>query len=254
MDKIFKTSFLISILFIFGCNNSDEQNEMQQLDCLSTGLQNGVVAFYPFNSGSINDESGNNNNLTNTTSASATADRNGNPNCAYQFNSTNDEFLSFSNPTFLNDIQNGGFSISLWYLLEAEGGGILISRGNEFGNCNGAIGEWSLYISDNNWPHFAINSYKIEAVTSIDSEPLNEWHNIVVTSNLIDLKVYQDGALIEDNEFVICNSIPPTSSLNTGDLFIGELITGKLDDIIIYNRILSETEITELSNITACCN
>ncbi|MDO1502561.1 LamG domain-containing protein [Winogradskyella maritima] len=253
MDKILKTSLLISILLIFGCNNSDEQNEIQQLDCLPTGLQNGVVAFYPFNSGSINDESGNNNNLANTTTASATIDRNGNTNCAYQFNSNNNEFLTLSNPTFLNGIQSGGFSISMWYLSENEGAG-LMSRGNDFGNCAGGIGEWNLSLWDNNWPVFFINSYRSIGVTpNPEIVQLNEWHHLVVTSDITDLKIYQDGILIEDNENVICNS-GPTPSLNMGDLFIGEFLSGKLDDIIIYNILLTQTEITELYNLTPCCS
>ncbi len=135
-NQLVKLTIFVSILLFFGCNNSDEQPNILLQDCLTTNLQNGVVAFYPFNNGSINDESGNNNHLSNTTTANATVDRNGNLNCAFQFNSGNDEFLTFINPVFLNDLQNGSFSISLWYLSENEGGGLL-SRGNDLGNCAG---------------------------------------------------------------------------------------------------------------------
>ena len=94
--KIFKSSLLLSILLAFSCNSSDEQIERQLVDCLSIGLQNGIVAFYPFENGSIDDFSGNNNNLTNSTTASATMDRSGNANCAFSFNSTSNEFLEYS--------------------------------------------------------------------------------------------------------------------------------------------------------------
>ena len=70
-----KLTIFVSILLLFGCNNSDEQPNILLQDCLTTNLQNGVVAFYPFNNGSINDESGNNNHLSNTTTANATVDR-----------------------------------------------------------------------------------------------------------------------------------------------------------------------------------
>ncbi|MEZ4803011.1 MAG: LamG domain-containing protein [Gelidibacter sp.] len=248
-NLIFK--ILVSALLFLGCSDSDEQPNIQQLNCLTTNLQNGVVAFYPFNNGSINDESGNNNHLNNTTTASATVDRNGNPNCAFQFNSSNNEFLTFTNPMFLNDLQDGSLSISLWYLSENEGAG-LISRGNDLGNCAGGLGEWNLSLWDNNWINFHINGYRIIGVTpNPEVVQLNEWHHIVVTSDITDLKVYQDGVLIEDSELVICG---PTPSLNVGDFFIGAGLTGKLDDIIIYNNILSQTDITELYNLSPCCN
>lgn len=252
-NQLVKINIVVSIFLLLGCNTSDEQPNILLLNCLSSNLQTGVVAFYPFNNGSINDESGNNNDLTNPTTASETEDRNGNPSCAFQFNNSNNEYLTFANPIFLNDLQSGSFSISLWYLSENEGGGLL-SRGNDFGNCAGGIGEWNVSLSDNNWINFHINSYRTIAITPNPSViQLNEWHHLVVTSENNDLKVYQDGVLIADFESVICGS-GPTPSLNIGDLFIGEFLKGKLDDIIIYNRLLTETDITELYNLSPCCN
>ena len=252
-NQLVKLTIFVSILLLFGCNNSDEQPNILLQDCLTTNLQNGVVAFYPFNNGSINDESGNNNHLSNTTTANATVDRNGNLNCAFQFNSSNNEFLTFINPIFLNDLQNGSFSISLWYLSEIQGAGLL-SRGNDLGNCAGGRGEWNLSLWDNNWISFHINGYRIIGITPNPAVlQLNEWHHLVVTSDNNDLKVYQDGVLIADSESVSCGS-GPTPSLNVGDLFIGESLSGKLDEIILYNRLLTQNDITELYNLSPCCN
>lgn len=42
--------------------------------------------------------------------------------------------------------------------------------------------------------------------------------------------------------------------INQGDLFIGRLYNGLIDDIIIYDRVLTPAEITELFNLPACCS
>jgi hypothetical protein len=38
-----------------------------------------------------------------------------------------------------------------------------------------------------------------------------------------------------------------------GDMFIGTAYTGRIDDILIYNRELSALEVTELFNLEPCC-
>jgi hypothetical protein len=43
----------ILALAIFGCG----ENEKFSIDCLPSNLRNGVIAFYPFNNGSLMDES-----------------------------------------------------------------------------------------------------------------------------------------------------------------------------------------------------
>jgi hypothetical protein len=83
----------------FACKKSEN---LVTFDCIPAALQSGVIAFYPFNSGALTDESLNANDLTNPTTAVPATDRNGNTDCAYQFdNSAGDnEFLTFANPTF----------------------------------------------------------------------------------------------------------------------------------------------------------
>lgn len=92
MKKLNQIGIVVLLLLIISCEKSEENTTNQNLNCLSTGLQNGVIALYTFGNGSLNDTSGNNYNLTNSTTASASIDRAGNPNCAYQFNNANSEF------------------------------------------------------------------------------------------------------------------------------------------------------------------
>ena len=94
--------FLLSALLFFSCDEDDQFTT----SCLPANLQNGVIAFYPFNNGALSDVSSGGNDLVNTTAASAAADRNGNANCAFQFDNTQaaEEFLTTTNTNFLNGL------------------------------------------------------------------------------------------------------------------------------------------------------
>jgi len=53
--------------------------------CLPEDLKQGIILFYPFSNGSINDMSGNEHHLMKTGNCMSTVDRNNNVNCAYLF-------------------------------------------------------------------------------------------------------------------------------------------------------------------------
>ena len=245
-----KQILLFLILVNISCSKSEKQTQQQavNLNCLPSNLQTDVIAFYSFNSGSLNDTSGNSNNLTNSTTAIPGVDRDGNAGCAFHFNNVNNEFLKLNNPTFLDNLQSAQFSVSLWYKSEIQGGQLL-SRGNDFGNCHGGIGEWHLALWDNNYPIFFINGERNIATTA--TYQVNEWHHLVVTNNVNDTKIFQDGVLLGDNEFTVCTT--PGQSLNVGDLYIGEYFKGTIDDIIIYKRELTLSEIGQLAALNSCC-
>ena len=100
--KIKKIFFLILSIGIFSCKD----NEQFKVDCLPTNLQNGVIAFYPFNGGSLDDKSTNSNNLANPTTAIPSTDRGGNADCAFYINNskTEEEYLTATNSIFLNGL------------------------------------------------------------------------------------------------------------------------------------------------------
>ncbi len=100
--KFTKILIGLMVLCILGCNKDEEVN----LDCLPSNLQNGVIAFYPFNGGSLLDESAASNDLTNPTSAVSTTDRNNNSDCAYLFDNRQptEQFLTRTSTDFLNGL------------------------------------------------------------------------------------------------------------------------------------------------------
>lgn len=233
---------------IGGCE-SDKSTQIEA-SCLPTSLQNGVIAFYPFSNGSLNDNSGNNYNLTNTSTASSGTDRAGNPNCAFNFVSANGDFLKYTNPTFINDFQTLPFSISLWYKSLSSATGdfeLLIGRDIPL-HCPDTQGQWSVALYDLRNPVFGINEYSLWYDVTVVTTP---WKHLVVTCQGTNLKLYINGTLTTQSAGTGCDTSFPTT--NTGDLFLGANFMGLLDDVIIYDHILTTTEITQLYNLPACC-
>lgn len=235
------------------------------INCITSALQKGLLAFYPFNNGSLNDESGNNHHLSNTTAAFASADRNGNSNCAFQFksNAQSKDFLNTSNSLFLNKLS--AFSISLWYQpLDAlrEGGvyELLLGRGDDKGSCPDRRGEWSLGLYDCRRAVFGHNnSVWVKNLTnpfnSCEAEIkawTGKWYHVVATFNNGSYKIYSNGNLDEsENGNAQCTNLHFAQDI--GDLVIGRAFTGKIDDILIYNRELSAQEVTDLFKNEPCC-
>ena len=77
--------------------------------------------------------------------------------------------------------------------------------------------------------------------------PLNEWHHVATVFNGSTLKCYYDGALIGTLPMVM------TITADTRPLTIGadvpgilEIFYGKIDDVCIFNRALTDADIVQL--------
>lgn len=257
-----KLTYFILMLAVLGCTK--DTLDVFDVNCLPNNLQNGVIAFYPFNDGSLHDQSSNNNDVVNQTMAKPSQDRNGNPNCAYAFDNSkaNEEYLTTTNTEFLNGLDE--FSISVWYqpIDTTRAGGefeSLVSRGNET-RCPNKRGEWSVSLYDCRRAVFGHNnSVWANTVTSFSrgcegevAALTGKWHHVVGIKNGDNYKIYFDGHLDEsDNGNANCTR--PYLAEDIGDLFIGSSYTGKIDDILIYNRELSQAEIAELFELASCC-
>lgn len=248
--KNLKIVFPFALLILFtACRKCDDIEK--EIPCVPSSLINNVIAFYPFTNSSIDDFSGNNNHLTNSTTASSTTDRNRNDNCAFEFDflSGTNEFLSTSNTADLDNLIN--FSISLWYQpLEQRNSGfyeLLIGRGLDFEqwnlglyDCRKASFSWTSSVWDND-PNFDCGT----------SDLNNDWHHIVATfdDSTKVMKLYRNGILQETSD-VIYNQ----NANHIEDLFIGNEFTGKIDDIIIFDISLNQTNVDALLNTKSCCD
>lgn len=259
--KIEQVILVILIIGVLGCRADDKFT----VDCLPSNLQNGVIAFYPFNNGSLNDESPNSNNFTNTTTATSTADRNGNANCAFIFDNfqQDEEFLTTTSSDFLNELDE--FSIALWYQpLNSTIGGVSIqgmfSRGNDT-RCPNRMGEWSISLydcrravfgHDNSVWAFPVTDFADGCQGEVEAL-VDNWHHAVGVKKGDEYKIYFNGSLNEIDTGNANCGINAQLAEDIGDVFIGYNFTGKIDDIIVYNRALNDAEVTELFELGSCC-
>ena len=220
-------------------------------------LNNGLVAYYPFN-GNANDESENGNNGT-VNGATLITDRFGNPNSAYSFDGINDK-ITVINPSILNFTST--FSVSTWFNPGLSGipnvfYGI-ISRAGHTGHPNLStsfgwqIGRWT-----NDIRVHTMNIQNPLCENDVYTLPINQWYHLVMVFDLPNGFAYSylNGTLVNTSS---CPIVPIVAS--PYDLRIGveregtNYVCGKIDDIGVWNRALNPQEIQTLYNIDLCNN
>jgi hypothetical protein len=222
---------------------------------VNAGINDGLVAYYPFN-GNANDESGNGNNGVIHGSA-LTADRLGKLNSAYNFDGV-DDYLQISNSGSLN-FGTSDFTISCWINTDiypsypvalidkrtSPARGFVLYYNEVFGKTGIQLGNGSAYINFNSQ-----NTYSLQS---------NNWIHLLVSvdrNSSTGMKLYINGQLKDTFD---PTSVPGTLD-NLGDLLIGKnsisssfpYFKGKMDDIRIYNRALSASEIQQLYQGSPC--
>lgn len=205
---------------------------------------NGLVGWWPFD-GNANDESGNANNGT-VLGPVLDNDRFSNPNSAYSFKSNN---INCGSNAIL-DLDN--LTISAWI------------------NADTIIPDWQTIVCKfeaNPWGSYGIYLFdkkisayfqtdttfsSFEEVRSNISISTNNWYHVVASHDtLTGIKLYINGVLDSalNKQFHILNC--PTDSLRIGSQGLSysfPLLGGKIDDIGIWNRALTPTEVTDLYN------
>jgi len=239
----------IPFFILLSCQNNNKLDS----DCLSSNLNDSIIAFYPFNEGNLSDESSNNNDLNNPTTATPTEDRNGNTNCAYLFNNSglNKEYLTSTNTNIFNNLNK--YSVSIWY--EPHDPNIigstiegLLHRGGVETQCADRMGEWSIGLYDSRRAVFGHNN----SVWASESSLIDNWNHIVAIKNENEYKIYWNGILEEfKTGNANCSNLQEVQDI--GDLFVGREFKGKIDDIIIYNKALSDSEVMQLYELDPCC-
>jgi len=199
---------------------------------------NGLVGWWPFN-GNANDESGNGNHGT-VNGATLTTDRNGQSNRAYSFDGVNDN---------INPLQNNlpfgasARSVSVWFQ-RIGSGGCLFSYGTANTGNAYMIAVGSNIIANQGWtsPDFPV-------FPSVN----NNWNNVVCTFDGTSSKIYYNGILQGTGNMSALNTIFNSFYFGTRVLNDMDFFNGNIDDIAIYNRSLTQEEITALYTSTPPC-
>jgi hypothetical protein len=211
---------------------------------------NGLVAYWPFNGNAI-DESGNGNNGNNF-GATPTTDRNGSSNSALSFNGLNN-YISVPYSSTIGVQQE--ISVSFWVYFNGGSCGPRIMQCPPWGQCGGYTIATS---STSNSSRYFYTNFEncTSAVVSGSSPSLPglSWHHVVWTASGLTgvSRMYFDGVLVDTD---ITNSFFTSINYLNRPLTIGNIdpnscdwFGGYLDDIGIWNRILTPQEITNLYN------
>jgi hypothetical protein len=206
---------------------------------VSSFTQN-IIADFPFNGNAL-DQSGNGNNGT-PVGATLTKGRRGNENRAYYFDGESD-YIDAGNDASLTLVD--GYSISTWF----KSTGVntfqtIVSKGY------GEAGTFALTLYDAGGYQFIRFFIEDEAV--LGSIPINnEWNHVVLNmqTGTDNVKVYLNGDLYLTH--TTNNSLNATSTYN---LRIGNnqkdedyFFKGAIDDVKVFNKVLSFQEIQQLS-------
>lgn len=206
-------------------------------------LVDGLIAYYPFNGGSAADMSGNGNDGTIVGSLATTTDRFGTQN-AYLFDPG--EYISISENS--SQDLSGSFSISLWIKINSV-------SGDQFQYAFGNMplpnpGGFIFYLNNSVYPgviyYSSANGQWYNSAP--DSLGVGQWKHLAITSVYTGssryLKFYINGSLVETLNPTERGDISSDSGLKIGYNLSGV----SLDDIRLYNRILSDAEISDLAN------
>ena len=216
-------------------------------------INNGLTAFFPFK-GNANDSTRNLYLGGTVYGATLTTGRKGFDAC-YYFDGV-DDYIKVPNQTQLNT--SGDFAISVWTAVSStqigtEGINDIIRKWN--GDTEGypySISYLNTNADDANEDKFIYARYDGSACTNTPTSysPLvtnDEFSHIVLVKQGTTLKHYLNGTLIQ--EFTDNTSC---GTSNTADLTIGcrgnlvRYFKGKIDDIRIYSRSVSEAEVASL--------
>jgi len=213
---------------------------------------NGLVAYYPFD-GNANDASGNKSNGS-VAGTVLTSDRFGNINSAYNFNGTD----SFINAVIPNIPQNNSSrTISGWFKTDN-----VFSDPKKFETCifnYGALEKSkriSLYIYSKGYlepitgADFSSDDFYVDNYNYSN----NDWYFFTLTYNGTKLSLYVNGKFVSEkavalnttnNIFRLGETIPDVRN---------EWFKGTIDDVAIWNRVLTPQEISAMYTPAATNN
>ncbi len=210
-------------------------------------LSAGLVAHYPFD-GDSNDVSGNGNHGT-VFGATLVEDRDGKPDSAYQFDGI-DDYIEIPHSESVSLSFRATFSFWLYHQTQASGGFYsLIEKGDPERGGHSRYGMWLI----NDLVEICFQPTNNSFHNCLDSEfPLTaeNWHHIVGTHDGQTTRLIINGQPAGEHTFS-----RDTISRSGFQLFIGAdqyndpiiYLKGILDDIRIYNRVLTDEELSILT-------
>jgi trimeric autotransporter adhesin len=209
-------------------------------------IGDGLVAWYPFN-GNTNDESGNLNDGSNM-GAELTANRLGKSNSAYSFtnsSSTNQKRIDISMNT--TSVTNG---LSIVWWIKRNGNGAYSPRAFEFWSGSESEGKFVSGIrNDENTLWFDHHLAGESISFTLPYSTSNGWVHYVYTVGNGEARIYVNGKL-QDKQIINTTSIKLGNKVALGRMNHPsyDAFNGILDDVAVYNRVITQDEINHYYN------
>jgi hypothetical protein len=229
---------------------------------IASPLSAGLVVQYHF-SGNANDTSGNGHDGT-VYGATPTTDRFGNPNSAYSFDGIDD----YVNVAYSSDFQLSTYTISAWIRPTTDfpsNYGAIVTRGEDFtsdetaiyfgvASKNSSLDDGVLVMYEDN----SDNDFRFDTGYYPQTDA---WTHLAVTRSASDdLDIYINGNLYSQWS----STAQPTTncfqdlligaywySPSVGNQYLSGFFPGSIDEVMIYNQVLSAQEIGRLAVIPA---
>jgi hypothetical protein len=212
---------------------------------------NGLIGWWPFNA-NANDESGNGNNGT-VNGATLTTDRFGVANKAYNFDGN--DWIELNLLPAINN--SNELAVSVWVKSSGTNSNTncsvgcaqyYFSRGNEGGN---GFGIFSTQSSTPNFVSSINGSFSGQTVisSSITTIPHSQWNHLLMNYDGVNIYYYLNGVLVGTTPYTVNVGIGNTTNAVFGRQFVPNFpyyTVGKIDDGAIWNRALTQQEITAL--------
>jgi hypothetical protein len=187
--------------------------------------------------------------LTDNNTVGSTAGKVGN---AARFVSASSESLSHANnPVF--DIGSGAFTLSFWHTRNAAISGFDVIIGKDGDAGAGGTRDWVFYTDGTGLFTFQLYDDADSSVLTLTSAalPTQAWRHFVVTSDGSTVSMYVDNVL-SDADSILGTPNSSASAFRIGSNDAGtHYIDGDVDEVGIWDRVLTDDEITELYNAGA---
>lgn len=199
----------------------------------------GMISWWGFNNGSPNDATTNVNHFTNFGATPAT-DRNGTANAAIAFNGTN-QYMQCSTPGFQMG-PTSNFTVSFWMNRPAQGYGVALMHGT---TTNGNF-IWNFQTNTTNGIQYGTNKQGSAWAWAQSTYTVGSWNHLVATFQSGAMTLYINGVQVATATYVHTGAAQTTLPLWLGRGVGGAYFAGSLDDLGLWNRVLTPAEIGSL--------
>ncbi|HTZ17347.1 MAG TPA: LamG domain-containing protein, partial [Dissulfurispiraceae bacterium] len=166
---------------------------------------------------------------------------------AFSFDGVND-YVEISGGA--GDFGSSPFTVDFWMYTSIQGNNSFILGKN---NANSGIG-WDIRLDNQAIQVVGVNGWGFN-ITSDASVTPNSWHHIALSSSITDVNLYIDGVLKGHSarSSISATTNPLRIGYAATDYYYGGTIfSGLIDELQIFNRALSSSEIAAIYNSGGC--